>query len=173
MLVFQSHYNDSKNILKKDIEDVRLKLTKYNPVSLTGSNYRNGILKCIKANGWNKKKFKHPTNPTIGIDTISKSINPTGLCIQVSHTDAGKAQLLDFEVLYRDSKVKGCIFVTQTFAEATKRNFEKNPTSGWGKTGNRIHYEYLNEQMVSLQKFMKCPITIIGIQSDEEHQTTI
>lgn len=173
MIVLLSHYNDSKNILKKDIVDVELKLTNYKPISLVGSGYRNGILNCIKSSGWSKKKFKNPKNLSIGIDTISNGINPTGLSMQVSHTDAGKAQLLDFEVLYRDSQVKGCIFVTQTFAEAKERNFKINPSSGWGKTGNRIYYEYLNEQMESLIRFMKCPITIIGLQSEKEKQTTI
>lgn len=166
MIVIEKHYNGSEKALRSELIDVIGRLQKHAPTSLAGRGYRSGILDSIKKGKWSAKKFTHPKTRSIGVDTISNSSGYVGLSMQVSHTDGGKAQLLDFEVLYRDDIVKGCIFVTQTLAEAEKRNKVVNPDSAWGNTGNRIHFEYLVEQMESLQKFLKCPLAIIGVQSD-------
>ncbi len=167
MLIMEKAYNDAEKILGRELLDIRDKLQHYTPDSLTGREYRGGILNQIKKGDWSEKKYTHLSNKSIGVDTISISSSiPVGLSMQVSHTDGGKAQLLDFESLYRGNQVKGCIFITQTFSEAKKRNKAANPNSAWGNTGNRIHFEYLVEQMVILQKFLKCPLVIIGLQSD-------
>jgi hypothetical protein len=166
MLVIQRHYNDSEKILRSELLDITNRLQRHTPTSLAGRGYRSGVLNSIKMGEWSEKKYTHSSTRSIGVDTISTNSAPVGLSMQVSHTDGGKAQLLDFEVLYRDDIVKGCIFITQTLAEAERRNKAANPDSAWGNTGNRIHFEYLVEQMESLQKFLKCPLAIIGVQSD-------
>ena len=166
MLVIEKHYNDSEKVLKSELIDVIGRLQNHVPTSLAGRGYRSGVLDSIKKGKWSTKKFTHPNTRSIGVDSISNTSEHVGLSMQVSHTDGGKAQLLDFEVLYRDDIVKGCIFITQTLAEAERRNKAANPDSAWGNTGNRIHFEYLVEQMESLQKFLKCPLAIIGVQSD-------
>ena len=167
MLVIKKHHNNSENILRSELTKVTSKLENHTPKTLVGKRYRSDILNIIREEQWSAKKFTHPNIRSIGVDLISNISGPVGLSMQVSHTDGGKAQLLDFEVLYRDELVKGCIFVTQTLAEAKKRNKVVNPDSAWGNTGNRIHFEFLIEQMDSLKKFLKCPMTIIGVQSDQ------
>ena len=163
--MLEKHYNGAEVLLNNQLREITFRLREHKPISHVGREYRSDILAAIRESGvWTERKFRHPSIPSVSLDSVTADKDRVGLSMQVSHTDAGKAQLLDIEVLYRENEIHGCLFITQTLAEAKFRN-SKNTNGSWGNTGNRVHFEFMVSQMDILQKFLKCPLSLIGLQT--------
>ena len=168
VLTFTTSYNGATETMHEEIENALRSLSAHKPHSITGKGFRSGVLDCIKQGGaWSKpKKYRPLSEKSITVDTATLDPIPVGLSIQVSHSNAGKAELLHFEALFRDRSIRGAIFVTQMLDQGRKRNLEKESEGGWGGLGNRVHYESLNRQMEYYRRFMRVPLLIIGLQAE-------
>lgn len=166
-LVIKDFNNGSAHI-PSELGTIVEVLETHKPQIFTGRYYRQDILNLIKKTGkWSEKEFTHPLYNSIAVDSVSLGVKtPVGLSVQVSHSDAGKSQLLDMEALYREGFIEGAIFATQTLSEGILRNKKKNPEAKGGSHGNRIHFEFICEQLSILESFLEIPLVVIGFQSD-------
>lgn len=167
MLTFTTSYNGATETMHEEIENVLRSLSAHKPESIAGKGFRPGVLNCIKQGGdWTKKnKYRPLSTKSISVDMATVDSIPVGLSMQVSHSNAGKAEFLHFEALFRARAIRGAIFVTQMLDQGRKRNLGRESEGGWGEHGNRVHYESVNRQMKYYRRFMSVPLLIIGLQA--------
>ena len=161
-------FNSGSVHISSELGTVVEALETHKPQIFTGIYYRQDILNEIKKTGkWSEKEFTHPLHNSIAVDSVSLGVKtPVGLSVQVSHSDAGKSQLLDMEALYREGFIEGAIFATQTLSEGILRHKKKNPDARGGNHGNRINFEFICEQLSILESFLNIPLVVLGFQSD-------
>ena len=134
---------DSLNITERKIRN--LEITDEN---IAGGKFRSNLIEIIGLKV-NKRKILHDEKGTAFI-------------VEVSHKGSAYSKLLDILLAYKKGEIKRCIFVTQTYALAVRRNRIKNPDSN--VDGNRIFYENACKTLQSYtETFLDIPLGILGI----------
>ena len=106
----------------------------------------------------------------IGLESKNKKFlhydEDTAFIVQVSHPGGAFSKLLEILLAYNQGQIKNCIFVTQTYDLAVRRNQIKNPNSL--RDGNRIYFETAVDTIESYaNSFLDIPIGVLGIDIKE------
>ena len=110
--------------------------------------------------GWGKKE-------TVSKDlkhTIDGILEGVGLCVYFGHSGAAFQKLMAMQSMFLGGKVTECYFITQSYEMAAARNLHVNPKAKPGATGNRITFEEISLAMDHYHRFIKVPLTIIGME---------
>lgn len=145
------HYDDE---LTKDMVGAKrlIEKTTFDEGELGGGKFRSNLIKLLKSDIKNQNFHLYEEN--------------TALIVQVSHPGGAYSKLLDVFLAYNQGEIKRCIFVTQTYNLAVKRNRIKNPDST--KDGNRIYFEAAVKTIESYaNSFLDIPIGVLGIDIKE------
>lgn len=86
----------------------------------------------------------------------------TALIVQVSSPGGAFSKFLDILLAKNRGEIQGCIFVTQTYEMAVRRNRIKNPDEE--KDGHRIYFSLAVEKIRNYsESFLDIPIGILGV----------
>lgn len=89
--------------------------------------------------------------------------NDTALIVQVSSPGGAYSKFLDILLAKNEGQIKHCLFITQTYDMAVKRNQIKNP--GSDKDGHRIYFSLAKKTIGSYaDSFLDLPIGLLGIE---------
>ena len=136
--------------LTRDMVGIKrlIEKTTFDESELGGGKFRSNLIQLLKSDIKNKN--------------FSLYGEDTALIVQVSHPGGAYSKLLDILLAYNQGEIKRCIFVTQTYNLAVKRNRIKNPDST--RDGNRIYFEAAVKTIESYaNSFLDIPIGVLGI----------
>jgi|APSaa5957512535_1039671.scaffolds.fasta_scaffold20853_2 hypothetical protein len=146
-------FHCDSELTKVMIEAKRLiEKSSFNESELGGGSFRSKLIQILKSEFRNQKFLLFDEN--------------TVLIVQVSHPGGAFSKLLEILLAYKQGEIKRCIFVTQTYDLAVRRNKIKNPNST--RDGNRIYFETaVNTIETYAESFLDIPIGILGIDFRE------
>ena len=119
---------------------------------LEGGKFRSRLVKSLVS------EIKHPEFLLVDKDTA--------LVVQVSSPGGAYSKFLEILLAFNNGEIKQCIFVTQTYNLAVRRNQIKNPDST--RDGHRIYFSKAKSTIAKYtDSFLSIPIGILGVDISE------
>ena len=121
------------------------------------------VIAKLREAGWENKVrlvegFSH------SLDGILEGV---GVVVGFGHSGASFQKLLTMQSMHIDGRIKECYYISQTRSTSELRHRLVNPQAKPGTNGNRITAENLDLGMDYYHRFITVPLTIIGMQVDQ------
>tara|TARA_B100000767_G_C19773865_1_gene541518 strand:+ start:4695 stop:5195 length:501 start_codon:yes stop_codon:yes gene_type:complete len=160
-----NHQDFSENSIVHDILDFRI--SEIENGNFDKAPTQSDVLKYLRAGGWDEK-IRTGRNCSHSIDGV---LDGVGTTICFGHAQAAFQKLLVIQSLYLDQKLTEAIIITQSAKTARIRHVQskKDKSKTGNGNGNRITLKNLISAMEYYSRFITIPLTIIGIEYEQEN----